>query len=100
MTRWDKLGVPTDIEGTPLWVMRERAMEWQHGLCCYCGGKLSDIGSTLEHIVPSSKGGTDCKHNFAASCPRCNNERGTEPHELFRNKKLSQISKARTGGEV
>lgn len=44
--------------------------------CIFCGKKLTFRTSTLEHIVPISKGGTNDKANLAVSCHRCNSNRG------------------------
>ena len=31
---------------------------------------------TIEHVVPKSRGGAGLRNNVAASCWKCNNERG------------------------
>lgn len=46
--------------------------------CCYCHDALDRTTATLEHIIPSSKGGTSNIWNLALACRRCNNERGTD----------------------
>ena len=79
------------IEGENWHDVRRKVAMWQGGRCCYCMCLLKSSGVTMEHIVPVSKGGRDQKHNLAASCPECNFERGTEPHESFRYRKMQQI---------
>jgi hypothetical protein len=37
---------------------------------------LTFVTATLDHIIPSSAGGTANIWNFAVACRRCNNERG------------------------
>lgn len=41
--------------------------------CTYCGS----VGGKLEadHIVPFSKGGSDCLENLTTSCRRCNRQK-------------------------
>ena len=51
------------------------------GWCCYCGRSLSDGGNddaspTVEHVIPTSRGGRYQKHNKRIACKRCNGEKG------------------------
>lgn len=41
------------------------------GLCQYCGKK----GSTIDHVVPRSKGGQHVWENVALACARCNGKK-------------------------
>jgi 5-methylcytosine-specific restriction endonuclease McrA len=34
----------------------------------------------MEHVLPRSLGGTDCRENLAASCYRCNEFKGAKTH--------------------
>lgn len=52
--------------------------------CCYCGkenlmpfstDQYKD-GSTLDHVVPRCKGGTNMFNNLVISCRRCNGNKG------------------------
>lgn len=45
-------------------------------LCLYCGGEFPDAELTRDHVVPRSKGGTDCWENVVAACKRCNHHKG------------------------
>lgn len=48
--------------------------------CQYCG--RTDLTLTVDHIIPKSKGGTDCWENLVAACVVCNNKKGDRtPHE-------------------
>lgn len=42
--------------------------------CEYCGTSETEAGAelTLDHFVPTSKGGTDTLDNLVYCCPRCN----------------------------
>ena len=41
-------------------------------VCYYCGGPAT----TLDHIVPRSRGGGDDLKNYRPACRRCNSARG------------------------
>ena len=40
--------------------------------CGYCGGHAT----TVDHVLPRSRGGTDTWENLVACCVRCNNAKG------------------------
>jgi len=40
--------------------------------CMYCGGKFSRSQLTRDHVLPTSRGGTDRWENVVAACHRCN----------------------------
>lgn len=40
------------------------------GPCFYCG---DDLASTVDHLVPVTKGGTDDRSNLVSCCLPCNN---------------------------
>jgi hypothetical protein len=40
--------------------------------CAYCGQKTPDVILEVDHIVPTSKGGTDIIENLITSCFDCN----------------------------
>jgi len=47
--------------------------------CGYCGGSAS----TIDHVIPRSRGGADSWENLIACCLRCNNIKGDRtPHEM------------------
>lgn len=37
--------------------------------CAYCGGRAT----TIDHVIPRSRGGSDAWNNLVACCFRCNN---------------------------
>jgi len=64
---------PSRIEVNELW-------EYFGSRCAYCGAPMereSRIGH-LDHLVPSSDGGSNNIHNHALSCPRCNGDEKRE----------------------
>ena len=42
--------------------------------CQYCG--RSEANLTVDHIIPKSRGGTDCWENLVTACVECNNKKG------------------------
>lgn len=64
----------------------------QDGICAYCDRKMilasefedkSGLRCTIDHIVPTSKGGTNHPSNLIGACYRCNNLKGDRPVEEF-----------------
>ncbi|MDT9726613.1 HNH endonuclease [Xylanibacillus composti] len=51
---------------------RKAALRRDRYTCMWCG----EPATTVDHIVPSSKGGSDLPHNLLASCSECNSRRG------------------------
>lgn len=50
--------------------------------CYWCKTRLTLDTSTLEHIIPLSRGGLDNSNNLTLACYTCNNDRGSEMPEL------------------
>lgn len=51
-------------------------------LCMYCGRDLPAHLLTRDHLIPLSRGGTDCWSNVVAACKGCNHAKGSRtPHE-------------------
>lgn len=46
------------------------------GTCQYCGSRLTYKTATIDHVIPSSKGGRTSWNNCALSCSKCNSEKG------------------------
>ena len=47
--------------------------------CAYCASSAS----TIDHVIPRSRGGADSWENLVACCLRCNNVKGDRtPHEM------------------
>lgn len=45
--------------------------------CAYCGGHAT----TVDHVMPRSRGGRDAWENLVACCVRCNNAKGDRTPE-------------------
>jgi 5-methylcytosine-specific restriction endonuclease McrA len=46
------------------------------GKCQYCGVSLTRAASTLDHVVPKSKGGGYSWQNLVTACKKCNQQKG------------------------
>ena len=44
--------------------------------CQYCGDKPGQIGLTVDHVIPRSRGGDHGWHNLVTACIRCNQRKG------------------------
>jgi 5-methylcytosine-specific restriction endonuclease McrA len=44
--------------------------------CSYCGRPLSSVSFSREHVVPTSRGGSNKKSNKIACCKTCNQQKG------------------------
>jgi Restriction endonuclease len=58
---------------------RKAALKRDHYTCLWCGRDAT----TVDHIIPSSKGGSDLPQNLIASCSECNTKRGNRPALFF-----------------
>jgi len=75
---------------------RTKMSEQQNHRCCYCGVRTTELSgksysATLEHIIPTSCGGSDDPENYAMACNKCNSKRGNQSWEIFieiRNKSV------------
>jgi 5-methylcytosine-specific restriction endonuclease McrA len=47
--------------------------------CQYCG--RGDIGLTLDHVMPMSRGGEETWENLVCACVKCNNTKGDRTPE-------------------
>jgi hypothetical protein len=45
-------------------------------VCQYCAAKLTHSKATIDHIIPSSKGGGLTWDNVVTACRECNNKKG------------------------
>lgn len=50
-------------------------------VCAYCGGKFAASALELEHVTPSSRGGTSEWRNVVAACRACNQRKGNRTPE-------------------
>ena len=60
------------------------------GTCQYCTKKLNKSKFTIDHVIPSSKGGPYSWENLVACCAKCNTHKGDS---LIRETSLKLIKK-------
>jgi hypothetical protein len=61
--------------------VREYLLEKYGRTCAYC--RKSNVPLQVEHVIPSSRGGSDRVSNLTISCPRCNQKKGNKTAEEF-----------------
>ena len=62
---------------------KRRAALFKRTNCCYwCGVILTLDSSTLDHVIPLSRGGLDGLNNIVLACEPCNIKRGNSMPEL------------------
>lgn len=53
--------------------------------CFYCTIPLDDTDSSVDHVIPGDKGGTNEDENLVLSCKFCNVEKDNQDVDVFRN---------------
>ena len=66
---------------------RKAALKRDQYTCLWCGRPAT----TVDHIVPSSKGGSDLPQNLLASCMECNTKRGNRSTFSYFLEKLLSV---------
>jgi len=71
----------------------EKSAIWNHfsSQCAYCGKELSreDREGHIDHLIPTTSGGTNHISNRVLSCPTCNgDEKREEDWKSFLNRKI------------
>ncbi len=59
------------------WENKKRMYEEQEGVCNGCVGHYHEKDMTIDHIIPTSKGGQDTQDNKQLLCFHCNTTKGT-----------------------
>jgi len=72
---------------------RQRLFDNQFGQCIYCNDDMilkfsrelrrHPKRATIEHVIPSSEGGSNSMDNMVCSCSSCNSRRGSIEHNKF-----------------
>lgn len=57
--------------------LRNLIYDRDHGRCRYCNVQLARNQATIDHHVPTSKGGLNNPANLRLSCEACNNLKGS-----------------------
>lgn len=68
--------------------------------CVYCRKELSRKITTIDHVIPKSKGGLDILENLVVACLSCNHEKADKiPESIFLKEKLHGENIRMDGGE-
>ena len=64
------------VDPVPTAKQRNEVWEYFANKCAYCGHEMSpkDRIGHLDHVIPTSEGGTNHISNFVLSCPQCNGD--------------------------
>ena len=79
--RWERDGRSRHARGYGYqWLkLRERVLRRDGGLCSACVRKgLVELATTVDHIVPKAKGGSDDLSNLQSLCESCHDDKTIE----------------------
>jgi len=71
--------------------VREYLLEKFQRKCVYCG--KTDIPLEIEHVIPSSKGGSDRVSNLTIACHECNQKKGNKTAIEFGHPEIEALCK-------
>jgi Restriction endonuclease len=71
--------------------VREYLLEKFQRKCAYCG--KTDIPLEIEHVIPSSKGGSDRVSNLTIACHKCNQKKGNKTAAEFGHPEIEALCK-------
>lgn len=60
---------------------RAAVLKRDHHRCFYCGRPAT----TVDHLLPVVRGGSDQEHNLVAACTDCNGSKGDKTPAEFKN---------------
>lgn len=61
---------------------RIKVLERDNNICYWCGG----FGTTVDHLIPKSKGGPPTLDNLVCSCYECNTDKADSLPDTYRRK--------------
>ncbi len=71
--------------------VREYLLEKFQRKCAYCG--KTDIPLEIEHVIPSSRGGSDRVSNLTIACHKCNQRKGNKSAAEFGHPEIESLCK-------
>jgi 5-methylcytosine-specific restriction endonuclease McrA len=71
--------------------VREYLLDKFQRKCAYCG--KTDIPLEIEHVIPSSKGGSDRVSNLTIACHKCNQKKGNKTAIEFGHPEIEALCK-------
>lgn len=74
--------------------MKKKIIEEEGRLCYICGREIPESeNATIDHIIPKSKFGKDCRKNLRCCCKRCNDDKGDMRFILYYDQIISNRDK-------
>ncbi|GAX34484.1 HNH endonuclease [Nodularia sp. NIES-3585] len=55
---------------------RQQLLKMYGNCCCWCRKQMTKSETTIEHLIPKSRGGSNSISNLRLACFTCNNSRG------------------------
>jgi 5-methylcytosine-specific restriction endonuclease McrA len=71
--------------------LREFLLNKWNRACAYCG--VADVPLQIEHIRSKARGGSDRESNLTLACEPCNQQKGSQPVELFLAKRPAVLAR-------
>lgn len=69
-------------------------------VCHYCGVVLTEKNTSVDHVMPRSKGGEDDFSNLVFACKKCNSLKGSGDYETFKAWKLPEKQARLSGRKI
>jgi uncharacterized protein (TIGR02646 family) len=86
------------IIGNIIWNMKSWSVDRkrslfrrQNGICHYCGRKMKISEFSVEHVLPTSRGGSNSWRNLVGACIECNHAKANMTLEEFMSWTLAKI---------
>lgn len=70
---------------------RREILWYQDPNCHYCGDELHLLESTVDHVIPRSRGGSDEIENLVLSCGPCNRAKGNKMPDRRKQRKAVSL---------
>lgn len=74
--------------------LRKKLFARDEWCCRYCGERVDDSNSTLDHIVPQHAGGANSPENLATACLMCNSIKSGRSYEEVAPLLLERVARA------
>jgi len=74
------------VAGTAWRSVRAKVLKRDGYRCRYCGEKATSV----DHVLPHSRGGTDAPENLVACCRWCNTSKGSKTPAEWRRGELTE----------
>lgn len=74
--------------------IKRTILEKTGGVCAKCGRRLPLEKTTIDHLIPKYRGGTNEISNLIPMCKQCNKQKGSR---IVGEEELNYLSKATLG---